>query len=86
VGDFLEPVFSRLVPRIEIRVQLLGELAVSLGDFTGLRGLGHAKFGIEILCHRPILTAGVNVAGQGVDCHARLELKLVVTGFPRSRE
>ena len=54
VGDLLELLLGRRVAGIEIGVQLLGELAVGLGNVVGARGLRHAKNGIEILCHRPI--------------------------------
>jgi hypothetical protein len=35
-------------------MQLLGELAIGLGDVLRLRGLGHAEYGIEIFCHQSI--------------------------------
>src|ERR1700677_1388264 len=42
-GDFLEPLLGRLVARIEIRVQLLGELSVGGADLVGRSGLGDAE-------------------------------------------
>ena len=50
-GDLLEFLFGRLVAGIEVGVQLLGEVAVSLGDVLRLGGPGHAENGIEIVCH-----------------------------------
>ncbi len=52
--DLLELLLGRLVARIEVGVQLLGELAIGLGDVLRLRGLRHAKYRIEILCHLSI--------------------------------
>ena len=54
-GDLLELLLGRLVARIEVGVQLLGELAIGLGDIGGAGGLRHAKYGIGIVCH---LTVG----------------------------
>ena len=42
-GDLLELLLGRLVPGIEVGVQLLGELAVGLDDVLGLRGARHAE-------------------------------------------
>ena len=53
-GDLLELLLGRLVARIEVGVQLLGELAIGLGDVGGAGGLRHAKYGIEIVCHLPV--------------------------------
>ena len=50
-GDLLELLLGRLVARIEVGVQLLGELAIGLGDVGGAGGLRHAKYGIGIVCH-----------------------------------
>ena len=54
VGDLLELFLGLRVAGIEVRMQLLGELAVGLGNTAGVRRLRHTKNGIKILCHRPI--------------------------------
>src|SRR4029078_13562013 len=51
VGYLLELLFGRLVALIEIGVQLLGELAVSLGDVGAAGRLLHAQDGIGMLSH-----------------------------------
>src|SRR6185312_8851582 len=53
-GDLLELLFGRLVARIEIGVQLLGELAIGLGDVGAAGRLRHAQDGIGIVCHLSI--------------------------------
>ena len=52
--DLLELLLGRLVAGVEVRMQLLGELAIGLGDVLGLGGLGDADYGIEVFCHRSI--------------------------------
>ena len=42
-ADLLEPLLRLLVARIEIRVQLLGELSIGAADFVGRGGLGDAE-------------------------------------------
>ena len=42
-GNLLEFVLCRLVSRIEVGMQLLGELAIGLGDVLSLRGARHAE-------------------------------------------
>jgi hypothetical protein len=42
-GDLLELLLGGLVPRIQVGVQLLGELALGLGDVRRARGLRHAE-------------------------------------------
>jgi len=53
-GDRLELLLGRLVARIEVGMQLLGELAIGLGDVGLRRGLGHAEDGIRVFCHLAI--------------------------------
>src|SRR4029077_17162632 len=52
-GDLLELLLGRLVARIEIGVQLLGELTIGLGDVRRASCLGHTESGIQIVCHLP---------------------------------
>ena len=48
-ADFLELLFSRLVPGVAIRVKLHGEFAIGFFQFVGIGRFAHAKRFIKIL-------------------------------------
>src|SRR5262249_19143125 len=51
-GDVLEALLRLLVPGVQVRMVLPGELAVRLLDLIGRGRLGHAEHGVQILLIR----------------------------------